>query len=77
MHHRLKPGWYYSIELDADDPWYSLDPIICVNSSDISFPDSSSLIHLSYAVSDERLVSHGCKIGLLYQTDWKVTPPKK
>ena len=33
---RVKPGWYYSIELDADDPCYSASPVISLNESDIS-----------------------------------------
>ncbi|HEY9739739.1 MAG TPA: hypothetical protein V6C90_04550 [Coleofasciculaceae cyanobacterium] len=33
--HRLKPGWYYSVEIDADDAWYALAPIVCVEESDI------------------------------------------
>jgi hypothetical protein len=34
--HSMKPGWYYSIEVDANDPWYSLAPHVCVEESDIS-----------------------------------------
>jgi hypothetical protein len=33
--HGLKPGWYYSIAVDANDPWYSLAPHVCVEESDI------------------------------------------
>lgn len=33
---RVRPGWYYSIELDADDPCYSASPVINVNESEIS-----------------------------------------
>jgi hypothetical protein len=43
--HGVKPGWYYSIEVDADDPWCAIDPVLCVEESDICLPDSSSLIH--------------------------------
>ena len=32
----IKPGWYYSIELDADDPSYCTSPVISINESDIS-----------------------------------------
>lgn len=31
----IKPGWYYSIEVEPDDPWYALDPVLCVEESDI------------------------------------------
>ena len=41
----LKPGWYYHIEVDVEDPWYFSSPVLCVQESDISFPDSSFLIH--------------------------------
>lgn len=36
---------YYSIQVDADASWYALDPILCVNESDISAlaPTSVSL----------------------------------
>ena len=32
----VKPGWYYSIELDLDDPSYFTSPVISLNESDIS-----------------------------------------
>ncbi len=32
----IKPGWYYSITVDTDDPWYAHDPIICVEESEIN-----------------------------------------
>ncbi len=36
IQHRLKPGWYYSIEVDTNDPWYALAPHVCVEESNIS-----------------------------------------
>ncbi len=33
---KVKPGWYYSIELDLDDPSYCTSPVISLNESDIS-----------------------------------------
>ena len=35
----LKTGWYYSIEVETNDPWYFMDPFLHVAESDISDRD--------------------------------------
>jgi hypothetical protein len=32
----LQPGWHYFVQVDADDPWYSTSPVLCVAESDLS-----------------------------------------
>lgn len=47
--HGIKPGWYYAIEIDPDDPSRAIDPVIHVEESEISLPDRSFLIRRLHA----------------------------